>query len=87
MRVLIHSWERRNCKYPDFPEELPDHWFNEEWAEKRHDQSLKHLNSRGGLGPEEMIMNIEHLSLDDFRKLTLDGAMEKLLEKLKNEQK
>jgi hypothetical protein len=87
MKVLLHSWERRKCKYPDFPEVLPDSWFNEEWAEKVHTQSLEHLNSRGGLGPEEMIMNMERLSIEEFRKLTLDGAMERLLEKLKNEQK
>jgi hypothetical protein len=87
MRVLMHSWERSHCKYPDFPEYLPDNWFNEEWAEKRHGQTLAHLNQRGGLGPEEMVMNIKHLSLDEFRKMTLDEAMEILLEKLKNESK
>jgi hypothetical protein len=87
MRVLLDLRERKNSKYPNFPDELPNSWFNEEWAEKRHGQTLSHLNSRGGLGPEEMVMNIEHLSLDDFRKLTLNDAMEKLLEKLKNELK
>ena len=79
MRVLLNSWERKHCKFPDFPENLPDSLFNEEWAEKAHGQSLWKLNDRGGLDPREMVMNIEHLSLSEFRKLSLDDAMEKLL--------
>ena len=80
MRVLFDYRERK--KYPDFPEEFPDSWFNEEWAQKIHSQSLEHLNSRGGLSPEEMIMNIEHLTIQEFRQLTLDVAVKKLLKML-----
>jgi hypothetical protein len=68
--------------YPDFPQEFPDSWFNEEWAWKIHGQTLQHLNQRGGLGPEEMIMNIERLSLKECRQLTLDDAVKKLLKML-----
>ncbi len=80
MRTLLdhNEWKQ----YPDFPKEFPDSWFNEEWAQHIHSQTLKRLNERGGLSPQEMIMNIEHLKYNEIRQLTLDEAVKKLLKML-----
>jgi hypothetical protein len=77
MRVIFDYKERK--QYPDFPEEFPDSWFNEEWAQKIHSQSLSHLNSRGGLSAQEMVMNIERLTIRQFEQITLDMAVRYLL--------
>ena len=76
MRVLLDSRERK--PFPNFPDEIPDEFFNEEWAQKIHGQTLARLNERGGLDPREMIMNIEKLSLDEFRNLSLGRAINSL---------
>lgn len=54
--------------------------FNEEWAEKIHGQSLAKLNSRGGLGPEEMIGNIKRLTGREICNYDFDQAVKELLE-------
>jgi hypothetical protein len=80
MRLLIDERERK--VYPNLPNEFPDSWFNEEWAQQVHSQTLKRLNERGGLCPQEMVCNIEHLNNDEYRKLTLDMAVKKLMIRL-----
>ena len=80
MKTLLDSREWK--QYPDFPQEFPDSWFNEEWAFKVHNQTLARLNERGGLDPREMICNIEHLNTQQYRQLTLDEAVKKLLKML-----
>jgi hypothetical protein len=50
-------------KYPNCPKEFPDELLNEEQAQKNHDQTLKRLNERGGLGAFEIICNIRKMSL------------------------
>jgi hypothetical protein len=77
MRVLLDYYER--LKYPDFPKELPDSLFNEEWAQKIHSQSLKRLNERGGLHPKEMIGNIKKLPFDEIEKVGTETAMTELI--------
>jgi hypothetical protein len=79
MKVLFDYRERK--KYSDFPEELPDELFNEDWAYKIHSQTLKRLNERGGLSPQEMIVNIRKLSFRIFcREFTIEMAINILTE-------
>lgn len=74
MKVLLDNKERK--QFPDFPEELPDELFNEDWAQKVHLQSLKRLNERGGLSPIEMLVNIRKLSLQIiYREFTTEMAI------------
>ena len=83
MRLLFDDRERKG--YPNIPDEFPDSWFNEEWAQQVHSQTLKRLNERGGLCPQEMVCNMEKLNRDEYRKLTLDTAVKKLMTKLEKE--
>lgn len=46
-------------QFPHCPKEIPMDILDEEWAYKLHHQTLKRLNERGGLHPQEMILNIE----------------------------
>lgn len=83
MRVLI-SYQIKQ-KYPDLPEIIPDSFFDENWADKIHGQTLKRLNERGGLAPVEMICNIEKLTAKEYyhqletKELTEEIAIKKLL--------
>lgn len=63
--MRVHSSSLK--KFPGLPKEVPDTLFNEEWAQRNHDQTLKRLNERGGLGVGEMLDNIHK------RKLTCEN--------------
>lgn len=59
MRVLINGVEQG--VYPDCPEHFPDELLNEEWAQEIHSQTLAKLNSRGGLHPCEIVVNVNRI--------------------------
>ena len=46
-------------KFPHCPKEIPIEMLSEEMAQTNHGQTLLGLSERGGLSPDEMIMNIE----------------------------
>ena len=73
MKVLLHEWERK--KLPDFLKEFPDELLNEDWAQKIHGQTLKHLNERGGLSPLEMLVNVRKLSFKAFNEMNDEMAI------------
>jgi hypothetical protein len=62
MKVLMYSYDRR--EHPDCPLEIPMSWFNEDWAQRIHSQSLARLNERGGLHPREMLTNINRVQFE-----------------------
>ena len=76
MKVLMNYRDRK--LYPDCPEEIDDKFLNEEWAQRNHSQSLKRLNERGGLSPQEMMCNIEKKSLREIYNYTERQAVDKL---------
>lgn len=54
--------------------EVPMRFFNEDWAQKIHDQSLTTLDSRGGLSLIEMVCNIRRYEWEKAKTITPDGA-------------
>jgi hypothetical protein len=61
MLILAGSKKKDLKNYPD---NVPDEMLNEGWAQKIHGQSLKHLNSRGGMSVCEILLNIDMKELD-----------------------
>lgn len=56
MPVLMDLWDRR--EYPTCPKAVPMDWLSNDHAVNNHNQTLKRLKERGGLGPNEIWCNI-----------------------------
>lgn len=66
MKILCNSDELK--VYPELATTLfPFEMLDEKWAYNIHGQTLDRLNQRGGLGVEEIIMNVK--KLDNIRGL------------------
>lgn len=62
-------------KYKNCPSKIRWCELNEEHAELIHSQSLKKLASRGGLCPEEIVMNVEKIPFKDFKFIDIKYAL------------
>lgn len=75
MKVLLDYTERK--KYPECPNFVPTELLNENRASINHGQTLTRLDQRGGLGPEEIIANIEDIGLREaYDKYTIKEAID-----------
>lgn len=54
--MKVHSSDL--TKYRKGPAEFPSNLLSEDMAQYNHSQSLERLNSRGGLGYDEIVCNI-----------------------------
>ena len=81
MKILMNYEERK--QYPDCPEAVPDSFLNEKHALKIHSQTLKHLNERGGMGPSEIIGNIDKKSFHEIVHMCTREAIDRIKELLK----
>jgi hypothetical protein len=72
MRVLIDSKERNLAEKEEWLREFPDKYLNEITAMRFHDQTLEKLNSRGGLSPIELVMNIKNMRWNDLMKTEIN---------------
>lgn len=68
MKVLING--REEGAFPDCPKDFPDELLNEDWAQEMHSQSLAKLNSRGGLHPCEIVVNVNKISVKTYSNST-----------------
>jgi hypothetical protein len=78
MKVLSEGGSFRR-RFPSFPKSFPMAWFNEEYAQRNHGQSLARLNERGGLSVQEMVLNIKQQDLRHFSDLSEEQACKWLL--------
>lgn len=63
--VLLQGRSQRNCIAMGCPDTVPLSLLNEEWAERNHRQSLTRLAQRGGLGPIELLANMDRMDWAD----------------------
>lgn len=78
MKILLDYQERK--KFPNCPNWIPDELLNEEWADYNHGQTLKRLNERMGMGPEEIMANIDGIWLREaYKKYTIEQAIDQII--------
>lgn len=60
---IILDWKER-AKYTGYPKTVPFSLLNEDWAQNIHGQTLDRLAERGGMSPDEIVMNMSRIKLD-----------------------
>ena len=71
--------------FPDCPRKIPIQMLSEEMAQTNHSQTLTGLDSRGGLDPSEMVMNIERKKMREYN-LNQSESVKRLIEYLQEYQ-
>lgn len=76
MRIL---WSyKEQSKFKDAPTSIPNELLNEDWAQKIHSQTLQRLNERGGMGVNEIMINIKRLSYQDYNTLDTQKSIDEI---------
>lgn len=68
MRILDNFDKYGKKIFPELPDNFPNELLDEDWAQRIHSQSLDTLNSRGGLGITELLMNLKKIKFNDYIK-------------------
>lgn len=82
MQILWDYKDVREGYSKMLPAEIPDSLLNEDHAKHVHGQTLKRLNERGGMGVEEIVLNIKRLSYSDINLISKKDAIDFIKKRL-----